>query len=136
MAQSTAMQDEMLQSISDQLDARTILVVDDSSVICDVTRRILQPLGYQVLSATDGYTALQTSEQYPGPIDLLLTDVIMPGMDGRELADRVMESRPRTRVLYMSGAVQAEDLQPGKPFLAKPYGHVELLRKVEEMLYN
>jgi CheY-like chemotaxis protein len=71
---------------------------------------------------------------HSGPIDLLVTDLVMPEMDGRELAGCVTASRPNTRVLFMSGEVPAADLQPSKPFLVKPYGPHDLLQKVEEVL--
>jgi two-component system, cell cycle sensor histidine kinase and response regulator CckA len=115
-------------------DRQTILVVDDSSVVRRVTRNMLEQVGYRVVSAEDGPTALTASSEYSGRIHLLLTDVVMPGMNGPELADRVLASRPDTRVLFMSGVVRATDLQEGKPFLAKPYGQLDLLRKVEEVL--
>jgi CheY-like chemotaxis protein len=115
-------------------DLGTVLVVDDSIVICEVVRQVLQPMGYQVLWARDPFVALQTCRQYPGPIDLLVTDVKLPGMDGRDLADSVADARPNIRVLYMSGVVPQLDLRPGCAFLAKPYGRFELLRKVEETL--
>jgi two-component system, cell cycle sensor histidine kinase and response regulator CckA len=113
---------------------QTILVVDDSSVVRKVTRNMLEQFGYQVVSAEDGPAALTASREFSGPIHLLLTDVVMPGMNGPELADRVLASRPDTRVLFMSGVVTATDLEAGKPFLAKPYGQLDLLRKVEEVL--
>jgi CheY-like chemotaxis protein len=115
-------------------DRQTILVVDDSSVVRKVTRNMLEQVGYQVVSAEDGPAALTASREYSGPIHLLLTDVVMPGMNGPELADRVLASRPDTRVLFMSGVVRATDLEEGKSFLAKPYGQMDLLRKVEEVL--
>jgi two-component system cell cycle sensor histidine kinase/response regulator CckA len=115
-------------------ERQTILVVDDSSVVRKVTRNMLEQVGYRVVSAEDGPAALTTSREYSGPIHLLLTDVVMPGMNGPELADRVLASRPDTRVLFMSGVVRATDLEEGKPFLAKPYGQMDLLRKVEEVL--
>jgi two-component system cell cycle sensor histidine kinase/response regulator CckA len=113
---------------------QTILVVDDSFVVRDVTRKMLQSVGYHVLSAADGEAALKVSQQHVGTIHLLLTDVVMPGMNGQELARAVISARPDTRVLFMSGIVTAGDLEEGKPFLAKPYGQIDLLRKVEELL--
>jgi two-component system, cell cycle sensor histidine kinase and response regulator CckA len=114
---------------------RTILVVDDSPAVCEAARQILQPAGYDVLWVSDGYAAVETCRRHAGPIDLLLTDVIMPGMDGRELAQHVATSCPNTRILFMSGAVSLPDLQCGNSFLPKPYGPVELLEKVEEALF-
>jgi hypothetical protein len=113
---------------------QTILVVDDSFVVRDVTRKMLQSVGYRVLSAEDGEAALKVSQQHVGPIHLLLTDVVMPGMNGQELAGEVIAARPDTRVLFMSGIVTAMDLEEGRPFLPKPYGQIDLLRKVEELL--
>ena len=113
---------------------QTILVVDDSSVVRRVTRGMLEQAGYRVVAAKDGYAALNASLEFPGPIHLLLTDVVMPGMNGRELAREVLIRRPSIQVLYMSGVVTAGDLDPGKPFLPKPYSQLDLIRKVEELL--
>jgi two-component system, cell cycle sensor histidine kinase and response regulator CckA len=115
---------------------RTILIVDDCPAVCEAARQILQPAGYDVLMVNDGYAAVETCRRHQGPIDLLLTDVVMPGMDGRELADHLTVTCPNTRILFMSGAVPQEDLQSGNRFLAKPYGPVELLEKVEEALFS
>jgi two-component system cell cycle sensor histidine kinase/response regulator CckA len=115
-------------------DVGTILVVDDSPVICEVARHVLQPCGYEVLLTRDPFQALQTCRQHPGPIDLLLTDLLMPEMDGRDLANSVAQTRPTTRVLFMSGVVPGKELPPSCSFLAKPYGPLELLQKVEEVL--
>jgi two-component system cell cycle sensor histidine kinase/response regulator CckA len=116
------------------IGTETILVVDDSFVVRDVTRKMLQSVGYRVLSAADGEAALKVSQQHVGPINLLLTDVVMPGMNGQELAQAVITARPDIKVLFMSGIVTARDLAEGRPFLAKPYGQIDLLRKVEELL--
>jgi two-component system cell cycle sensor histidine kinase/response regulator CckA len=115
-------------------DRATILVVDDSSVVRKVTRNMLEQVGYRVVLASDGKAALKASQEYPGAIHLLLTDVVMPGMNGPELARQLLLKRPDTRVLFMSGVVTSGDLEPGKPFLPKPYGQLDLLRKVEEVL--
>jgi two-component system cell cycle sensor histidine kinase/response regulator CckA len=116
------------------VDGRTILVVDDSSVVRKVTRNMLEQVGYRVVLASDGYAALKALQEFPGSIHLLLTDVVMPGMNGSELAQQVLAVRPDIRVLFMSGVVSPADLAPGRPFLPKPYGQVDLLRKVEEVL--
>jgi two-component system cell cycle sensor histidine kinase/response regulator CckA len=116
------------------MDGKTILVVDDSSVVRKVTKNMLEQAGYRVVLASDGYAAMKALQEYPGAIHLLLTDVVMPGMNGSELARQVLVVRPDTRVLFMSGVVGPSDLQPGRPFLPKPYGQIDLLRKVEEIL--
>lgn len=118
------------------IETQTILVVDDSAVVRDVTRKMLESVGYHVLSAADGPAAMKLSQDYNGPIDLLLTDVVMPGMDGQELAGAMAAARPDTKILFMSGIVTAKDLEEGRPFLPKPYGHVDLLRKVERVLVS
>ncbi|MCA1837442.1 MAG: response regulator [Actinobacteria bacterium] len=114
--------------------ARTILVVDDSTVVRDVTRKMLQQAGYTVLFASDGQSALKTSRQHPGAIDLLVTDVVMPGMAGQELAKRLVEDRPDIRVLFISGLVQEGATRGGGAFLKKPYTEAELLDSVHKLL--
>src|SRR5277367_167427 len=81
----------------------TILVVEDEVNLRRLARQYLEKQGYTVLEAVDGSAAINISSSYPGPIHLLLTDVIMPGMNGKELAQRLTALRPETRVLYMSG---------------------------------
>ncbi len=119
--------------------SETILLVEDNEVVRQVTTQVLRSRGYTVLEAAGGQEALALSEQYPGPIHLLLTDVIMPGMNGLEVAERWMARRPATRVLFMSG--YPEDLM-GRPdqlwekvfFLQKPFTPELLARKVREAL--
>jgi YesN/AraC family two-component response regulator len=94
---------------------------------------------YTVLEARQGSEALRISEQCPTPIHLLLTDVIMPEMSGRQLADRLAPLRPDMKVLYMSGylddAIMRHRVQgPGIPFLQKPFTPAMLTRKIREVL--
>ena len=81
----------------------TILVVEDEGNLRRLARQFLEKQGYKVLEAADGAAAITISSSYAGPIHLLLTDVIMPGMNGRELAQRLTSLRPQTSVLFMSG---------------------------------
>src|SRR5258708_9709880 len=81
----------------------TILVVEDETNLRYLARQFLGKQGYRVLEAADGAAAMQIVVAHEGTIHLLLTDVIMPGMNGRELAQRILELRPHTKVLYMSG---------------------------------
>ncbi len=83
--------------------SETILLVDDETHVRELVAQLLQASGYTVLAAADPAAALELSDRHPGPIDLLLTDVMMPEMSGQELCQRLMNLRPRTRVLYMSG---------------------------------
>ncbi|MSR36094.1 MAG: response regulator [Gemmatimonadetes bacterium] len=79
--------------------ATVILVVDDDAAVRQVAARVLQRVGYQVLQAGEGTEALNVARAYPGRLDLLLTDVVMPGMNGRELGERLSQERPDTRLL-------------------------------------
>jgi CheY-like chemotaxis protein len=100
---------------------------------------VLEQAGYTVLLAGGGSEALQLVERPPGPIQLLVTDVVMPGMSGRELARRLLEQRPDTKVLYLSGyaddAVERHGvLDPGTAFMQKPFSPAALASRVREVL--
>jgi len=117
----------------------TILLVEDEKNLRDLGRQYLEKQGYTVLDAADGASALQVSGSYPGPIHLLLTDVIMPGMNGRELAQRITALRPETKVLYMSGYTENAighngTLDAGITLLQKPFTLPALKAKVREVL--
>ncbi len=117
----------------------TILVVEDEAEVRKLMRDILLDQGYRVLTARDGLEALQVAEAHEGPIHLLLTDVIMPYMSGRELADRLRPRQPEMRVLYISGytddaIVHHGVLDEDTAFLAKPFEVEALARKVREVL--
>ncbi len=119
--------------------SETILVVEDEEAVRSLSRRALEASGYTVLAAADGPDAVRLLERYRGPIHLVLTDVIMPGMNGRELAQRLVQRRPGLRVLYMSGypgdaIVHRGALEPGTAFLQKPFMPEDLARKVREVL--
>jgi PAS domain S-box-containing protein len=117
----------------------TILLVEDEKNVRDLARQYLENQGYTILDAAEGASAEQVSASYPGPIHLLLTDVIMPGMNGRELAQCITSSRPDTRVLYMSGYTENAIghngvLDEGINFLQKPFTLPALKAKVRELL--
>jgi two-component system, cell cycle sensor histidine kinase and response regulator CckA len=102
-------------------------------------RRILEDFGYRVIEAVDGEDAMELAEQTDGPIHLLLTDLVMPGMGGEELARRLGGRRPRMKILFMSGySVQAVTsggaLLPGAGFIAKPFSAIDLVDRVRETL--
>jgi signal transduction histidine kinase len=104
----------------------TILLVENDTLLLNLVRRRLQGLGYDILEAHDGISALEVAAQYAGPIALLLTDVVMPRMGGGMLAQRLKEVRPETRVLFMSGfvddpALAAEIEQGDEGLLQKPF---------------
>ncbi len=117
----------------------TVLLVEDEAIVRDVVRRMLESLGYTVVEAADGQEALRWCGTYKAPIHLLLTDVIMPGLNGRELAEQVLALRPDIRVLYMSGYTDDVELFPHdgareRHFLAKPVTPETLAPKVRQAL--
>ena len=117
----------------------TILVVEDEPAMLEVTRRLLDDGGYTVLTASGGEAALRIAAGHPGEIQLLLTDVVMPGMLGKEVAARVGELRPGIAVLYMSGYAQAVigpmgDLAAGHTIIDKPFTEAALLERVAQAL--
>jgi PAS domain S-box-containing protein len=117
----------------------TILLVEDESNLRRLARQYLETQGYQILEAEDGAAALQIADGHQGSIDLLLTDVVMPGMNGRELAEQISAQRPETRVLYMSGYTEnaiGHDglLDAGVNLLQKPFSLPTLKERVRELL--
>ncbi len=117
----------------------TILVVEDDDNVRDLAARILESLGYKVLEAPDGEHALHSAKVYEGPIDLLLTDVVMPKMRGREVSEKLSAVRPELKVLFMSGYTDRnisrdQILDQGAHFIQKPFGKVQLAVKVREVL--
>jgi signal transduction histidine kinase/CheY-like chemotaxis protein len=117
----------------------TVLLVEDRDDVRVVTRRMLQRSGHVVLEAADGEAALDLHRRHPGPIQLLITDVVMPGMSGRELVERVAPERPDMKILFMSGFTRDEILPHGgegtnSGFIQKPFTLDQLLTRVAEML--
>jgi DNA-binding response OmpR family regulator len=114
--------------------ALTILVVDDDPSVGSLTRDILGSAEYLVLSTDDPVEVIRLAKERPGGIDLLLVDVVMPLMDGRELARRVLDLRPNVKVLLMSG-FEMSGLQDTRwPVIAKPFGITELTEKIAECI--
>ena len=116
-----------------------ILVVEDDAQIRSLIRGVLDASGYTVLEARRGEDALRLSEQHAGALHLLLTDVVMPGMSGRELAQRLAAHHPGMKVLFMSGytdqvVVEQGMIEARAPFLQKPFSPEALRRKLREML--
>jgi two-component system cell cycle sensor histidine kinase/response regulator CckA len=115
--------------------AETVLLVEDEDLVRQLTREILRRNGYRVLEACDGVAALTLLREHGGPIDLLLTDVVMPGMSGPALAQRLIRQHPSLRVLYMSGyaeeAIERQGSLPaGGDLLEKPFTADKLARRV------
>jgi two-component system, cell cycle sensor histidine kinase and response regulator CckA len=119
--------------------SETILLVEDEEDVRDLARDILGLMGYKLVTASHPVEALQVSQDHTSVIHLLLTDVVMPGMSGRQLADRLVADRPGLKVLFMSGytdnaIVHHGVLDPGTAFVQKPFTPDSLTRKVREAL--
>jgi PAS domain S-box-containing protein len=119
--------------------SETVLLAEDQEAVRSLARIALTEFGYKVIEASDGDGAMSLAGAYAGEIHLLLTDVVMPGMDGRELSERLKKLRPTLKVLFMSGYtadVIAERgvIERGVAFLHKPFGPEELAQKVREVL--
>jgi DNA-binding response OmpR family regulator len=117
----------------------TVLVVEDEEPVRDLIREVLRLHGYQVVEAQDGGEALLRAEHHRGPIDLMILDVMIPGVAAPDVVRRLRDARPAVRVLYMSG--YTDDLigqhglvQVGRDFLQKPFSLDALTRKVREVL--
>jgi signal transduction histidine kinase/ActR/RegA family two-component response regulator len=118
--------------------SETILLVDDDEVVRNVVSAMLEELGYRVLNVADGPAALAALEREPD-VSLLFTDVVMPGMSGRQLAERALQLRPKLRVLYTSGYTQNAivhngRLDAGVELISKPYDREQLAAKVRRVL--
>jgi two-component system, cell cycle sensor histidine kinase and response regulator CckA len=117
----------------------TILLVEDADPLRKLAEMFLKESGYRILSAADGQQALEIARQHFGPIHLLLTDVVMPGMNGRVLGERLAPSQPGMKVLYMSGYTDSfiaghGVLEAGTQLLHKPFTQETLTRKVRDVL--
>ena len=122
-----------------QTGTETILIVDDEPLISHLCKSILEMLGYSILTANGQDEAIRLVKEYADRIDLLLTDIVMPGMNGRELSHRILALKPSIKCLYMSG--YAEDfiirqrvLEDGVKYVSKPFSIKELADKVRDVL--
>ena len=129
-----------LESVSAaSLAHETVLLVEDEDLVRKVVARILERAGYRVLVAGSGDEAIGLCEHLPSPIDVLLTDVVMPGVGGRELAARMSERFPALKVLFMTGYTDDEFLRrgildSGQAIMVKPFSPMDLLKKLREIL--
>jgi two-component system cell cycle sensor histidine kinase/response regulator CckA len=113
--------------------SETILLVEDEEGIRTLTKAFLEQQGYTVLVAANGLEALSLAEEYSNPIHLLLTDVVMPGIRGMELAERLLKLRPATHILYISGYPEQEIADPAAAFLQKPFRLEVLGARIRQM---
>jgi PAS domain S-box-containing protein len=128
-----------VETVSPKRHGTTILLVEDDEIMRSLTRQLLQEHGYTVVEADDGKSALEWVESHPGPIDLLLTDVLMRRMSGPELVERLNPSHPILKVVYMSGytgelMANREVLKAGVTLLEKPFTRTALLNTIHSTL--
>jgi CheY-like chemotaxis protein len=119
--------------------SETVLLAEDDDMVRHLTRDILEMNGYTVLEASDGRHAIELCRDYNGPLHLLLTDVVMPYINGRQLAEHLTQSFPELKVLYVSGhlgdSVSSESLiGPAAAFLEKPFTPESLAGKIRDLL--
>jgi two-component system, cell cycle sensor histidine kinase and response regulator CckA len=131
--------DTIVSADPDRGTPATILLVEDDAAVRGVSERALVRFGFQVLTASSGDEAVRLAETYRGPIHLVLTDIMMPGMNGVELAGIVSMHRPGIHVFFMSGyadqdLVRKGLLEPGTHFLQKPFSPRELSRRLRGIL--
>ncbi|MGZ4411174.1 MAG: PAS domain S-box protein [Gaiellaceae bacterium] len=125
--------------LGDARGSETLLLVEDEDMVRQLVGRVLRESGYDVHEASSGEEALGLSDSFPGQIDLLVTDVVMPGMSGRVLAEELSLRRPGTRVLFMSGYTEEAIVDHGLPggeadFISKPFTPHELAQKIRTLL--
>jgi two-component system, cell cycle sensor histidine kinase and response regulator CckA len=122
---------------ADESVSATVLLVDDEEIVRRLVRDLLVDMEFEVIEASCAEEALEASASFTGRIDLLLTDLVMPGMGGRALAERLAVERPRTKVLYMSGFTEEPVgglFAENSDFLQKPFTIAELVAKAQELL--
>jgi CheY-like chemotaxis protein len=117
----------------------TVLLVEDADALRKLARSFLVEHGFDVLTASNGEEGIEVAKNYAGPIHLLLTDVVMPGMNGRALANHLLAKRPDMKVVYISGYTDSfiaghGVLEPGTHLLHKPFTEDALIRKIREVL--
>ena len=118
---------------------KTILVVDDEPFVLDVVEAFIEQLGHKVLLASNGHEALKVAREYDGKVDLLLTDVMMPNMNGLELAETVVADSPDVKVIFMSGCLQPAIDSRNTPrfengFVRKPFSGKTLITHIKKAL--
>ncbi|MBC2696308.1 MAG: response regulator, partial [Desulfobacteraceae bacterium] len=121
--------------------SETVLIVEDDDNLRKFAQKALRQLGYKLLVAENGEDALKVCNEHDGQIDLMITDVVMPKMGGKEAAKRLQLFYPQMKVLYMSGytdtaIVHHGVLEPGQNFLEKPFSPEDIAREVRETLDN
>lgn len=118
---------------------KSILLAEDAEIVREMVQEILKNDGYEVFAYPDGQKAFASFKENPEKFDLVVTDIVMPQMNGKELAQQCRGERPDVGILYMSGYLDSqlnteEDLSGNTDFIAKPFRPAELLQKIEELI--
>jgi len=121
-------------TLADLRGAQTILMVDDEDLLLTMGQMVLSSFGYTVLTANSGAKALELFAHWKDSIDLVLVDLVMPGMSGRELTEQIRKIAPRARILWCSGCVRSSQAEEEDPYLQKPFTSQDLLRAVKSAL--
>jgi signal transduction histidine kinase/PAS domain-containing protein len=119
---------------SDLTGAQTILFVDDEDLLLTMGQMVLSSYGYTVLTANSGQKALELFTRSKKKVDLVITDLVMPNMSGRELSEHILRASPETRIIWSSGYVRSANEQEQERYLQKPFSAQDLLRKVKQVL--
>jgi CheY-like chemotaxis protein len=127
------------EMVSDNSKSKTILLVEDESTVRNLLREVLERAGYEVLACSHPEAGIEACRLHPGNIDLLLTDVVMPGMNGKEMANRIVKMLPKLRVVFMSGYTEHVLLQDGQldariEYLQKPFSLQTLRQRVARVI--
>lgn len=125
---------EAIHSVGLLQPRRVILLADDEPMVRNVVQAILARSGYAIITAADGQEAMDLSRAYSGKIDLVLSDIKMPGLNGIQLAECIRQQRPGTPVLLMSGFAPQDALPPGAVLINKPFDYRNLVARIRELL--
>ena len=136
---ATATRDRSASAVPLLRGSEVVLLVEDEAGVRELAREYLEMSGYTVIVAPDGHTAIELAAMHAGTIHLLMTDMVMPGIGGRELAERVLAVRPDIKILYMSGYTDQAVVHQGilgtdAPLLQKPFTLATLTMKLREIL--
>jgi signal transduction histidine kinase/ActR/RegA family two-component response regulator/PAS domain-containing protein len=127
---------ETALSMSELRGGQTILMVDDEDLLLTMGQMVLSSFGYTVLTASSGIKALELFSHWKDSIDLVLVDLVMPNMSGRELTEQIRKIAPRARILWCSGYVRSSQVEESDPYLQKPFTSQDLLRAVKTALVD
>jgi two-component system cell cycle sensor histidine kinase/response regulator CckA len=121
-------------AMTDLRGSQTILVVDDEDLMLTMAQMVLSSFGYTVLTANSGQKALELFEHWKDSIDLIMVDLVMPIMSGRELTEQIRRVAPRKKIIWCSGYVRSSQAEDEGPYLQKPFTSQDLLRAVKHAL--